>query len=550
MKDNIFVGGDAVAGLYKGAKKLADAVSVTMGPKGKLVIIDNGESIPHLTKDGVTVANAIKLRDPIENAGAAILRESSRRTAYEAGDGTTTTAVLGSSLIEKGLSQMSWHGKDDCREFLDGLDDALKFSLNELEKIKIDLATPTQIKHVATISANSDELLGNLLSEAINKLGPSATIIIEESKSLETTIDFVEGTEIDRGFISPHFANVGQNKCKFENPLVAVFMRKLNSIREIMPMLEYASKRPLVIFAEDFDNEILKALIINNQKDVLRVCCVKLPEFNQGMHESAADLSAIFGGKTIDESCFYNEDPSRNGILKFETNFLGSCKSVEIGRNKTTVLKPNHDKERLNGRIENVQNELKENCQQDRESLLKRRLQRMANGICLLKVGASSEVELKEKLDRVDDAVNATRVAALYGILPGSGISLKILSDKLMEAAQNISNPIHRLSYETYANSLLLPAKTILSNAGYSKDKIEEILSNVTYQISEVSTESVYNGYDSLTGQYVNLIDAGIIDPYFVTLNCLKNSVSVAKKILEVGCYINTNYESFENEEI
>lgn len=538
--------------LYCGAKKLADAVAVTLGPRGKLVIIDNGIDIPHLTKDGVTVANAIKLKDPIQNSGAQILRESSRKTAIEAGDGTTTTAILGAALIQYGLEDIE---SNISREFFDALDTALQFSLNELEKIKIDVVTPEQIKHIATISANSDEFLGDLLSSAINKLGPNATILVEESKNSVTELEFVDGTEIDRGYVSQQFLPQNQNKIKYEDPLVLICMKKMISIKEIMLILENLNKRPLIIFAEDFDNEILKALIVNNQKSILKTCCIKLPEFNQGMFESAHDLAALFGTKVYYESDFpqgiielVESNKSLHASPNILKEFLGTCKLIEISRNKTTILKPKRKDEEISSRITNINEELNKNINEDREKLLKRRMQRLSDGIAVLKIGASTEIELKEKLDRVDDAVNATRVAAIYGILPGSGISLKIISDKLKEKIKHLQSPGEIAAYRVFSKALIYPSLTILKNAGFNYDDAVKLLSQFNYS-TEVENNATYIGYNALTREMVNLIEVGIIDPYYVTINCLKNSLSVAKKILEVGCFI-SSLDSFENEEI
>jgi chaperonin GroEL len=532
-------GKDARARLIRGANKLAKAVSVTMGPRGQLAVIDDGYSTPHLTKDGVTVANAIKLPDSFENSGAAILRDASRKTASEAGDGTTTTCVLAASIIHATIDALEKNpGK--ARELFDGLEQALDESLERLEKMRIDVSDVEQIQHVATISANGDKQLGTLISSAIEKLGPSATILIDEARTYETSIEFVDGTEVDRGFVSPHFANSSAtNKCRFENPWVVIFNKKLTSLKELLPLLEMnsSSGKPLLLFAEDYEHEVLKGLIMNKQRGSISVCACKLPEFGNAAHESAYDLAALFGCDVVCEADF------QQGTLVVKNEHIGHADVTETTKSKTTVLRPNTNAARVNERNEAIVAELEESVSSDRNLQLKRRQQRLKSGIAVLRVGAATEVELQEKLDRVDDAVNATRVAAMHGILPGGGSALFRIALELDSHKKN-REAATQAAFSAFSMAIKAPLRVIVENACYN---IKDVAKSLTYKFDNGQTDI---GFNANTGEYVNLIHDGVIDPFYVTKSSLINALSVAKKILEVGCVINHGYEQFEDENV
>lgn len=542
MSTKVTYGTEARRELVKGAVKLAEAVSVTMGPRGRLAVIDDGVGIPHLTKDGVTVANAIHLQDPLQNSGAVILRESSRKTASEAGDGTTTTCVLASGIMTKGVEALERHD-NRAREFFDGLDEATQFVLRDIEARRLDVTDPDQIRHVATISANGDEQLGTLLASAIEKLGPRATVLIEEARTYETAIEFVDGTEIDRGFVSPHFVNSkSTSKCRFEKPFVVVFNRRVITLKEILSLLEHVSGsgRPLLMFAEDYEPEVLKGLILNKQRGSLQVCACKLPEFGGAVHESAQDLAALFGCQTVSDADF-----DERGMVKITDAIIGSAELTETTREKTTVLRPNSDLERVEVRLQGIDEEATSCANPDRELQLERRRRRLKSGIAVLRVGAATEVELKEKLDRVDDAVNATRVAALYGILPGGGDALLRASYVLKGEAGSKSGAT-RAAYEVIADAIQRPSRVILENARYNSGEILEQFTDKNY-VSKTEKEV---GFNALSGEFVDLVASGVIDPYYVTKSSLINSLSVAKKVLEVGCVINAGYNTLEDENV
>ena len=539
--DHVVHGEEARERLVAGAQKMADAVSVTMGPRGKLVVIDDGISVPHLTKDGVTVANAVKLEDRLENAGALILREAARRTASEAGDGTTTTSVLASSIMQSGLE---WLKDDEIleREFFEGLDAALETALGELKRLNQPVESEEQIKHVATISANGDEALGSMLASAIEKLGPRATVLVEPGSTYDTSLEFVDGTELDRGFVSPHFVNdKSAAKCRFEKPMVVVINRRVGGLKELLPLLERASttSRGLVMFAQDWEQDALKGLILNKTRGSLQVCACKLPEFGQAMHESADDLAALFGCQPILEGDF-----GESGSLSLQDAHVGACELIEITRNKTTVLKPQMDQESVEQRLAAVHEELDEGVEtHDRAAVLQRRAQRLANGICVLRVGAATEVELREKLDRVDDAVNATRVAAMHGILPGGGESLRKVSKFLKAHTEfEIMDHSSKQAYLCMADALLRPFRVILANSLYNDEEVADLIDK------EQGTDTV--GFNALRGEVVDLVADGVIDPYYVTKSSLINALSVARKILEVGCIVTTGYEDFATTEV
>ena len=542
MSTKVTYGAEARRELVRGAVKLAEAVSVTMGPRGRLAVIDDGVGIPHLTKDGVTVANAIHLQDPLQNSGAVILREASRKTASEAGDGTTTTCVLASGIMTNGVEVLENHD-NQAREFFDGLDEATQFVLRDIEQRRLDVTDPEQIRHVATISANGDEQLGELLASVIEKLGPRATVLIEEARTYETAIEFVDGTEIDRGFVSPHFVNSkSTSKCRFEKPFVVVFNRRVSTLKEILSLLEHVngSGRPLLMFAEDYEPEVLKGLILNKQRGSLQVCACKLPEFGGAVHESAQDLAALFGCQTVSDADF-----DERGMVKITDAVIGSAELTETTREKTTVLRPNSDLERVEVRLQGIDEETASCANPDRELQLERRRRRLTSGIAVLRVGAATEVELKEKLDRVDDAVNATRVAALYGILPGGGDALLRASYNLRDEA-DLKTGATRAAYEVIAGAIQRPSRVILENACYNVESVLEQFTDKNF----VSTSKKEVGFNALSGEFVDLVASGVIDPYYVTKSSLINSLSVAKKVLEVGCVINTGYNTLEDENV
>lgn len=545
MSTKVTYGEDARQELVSGANKLAEAVAVTMGPRGRLAVIDDGVGIPHLTKDGVTVANAISLPDPIKNSGAVILREASRKTASEAGDGTTTTCVLAAGIMTQGLDALKQHN-NHAREFFDGLDEATQEALRIIEGRRLDVTDPEQIRHVATISANGDEQLGMLLASAIEKLGPRATVLIEEARTYETAIEFVDGTEIDRGFVSPHFVNSkSTSKCRFEKPLVVVFNRRVSTLKEILPLLEYASEsgRPLLMFAEDYEPEVLKGLILNKQRGSLQICACKLPEFGGAIHESAQDLAALFGCQTVSDADF-----DERGMVKISDTVIGSAELTETTREKTTVLRPSSDQERIDERLDGISEEEEVCTNPDRMNQLDRRRRRLTSGIAVLRVGAATEVELQEKLDRVDDAVNATRVAALYGILPGGGDALLRASFSLKEQAKDMpmmytALGAKRMAYEVISRAIQRPFRVIVANACYNVEKVLEKFVDINMAEEEL-------GFNALSGEFVDLTADGVIDPYYVTKSSLINALSVAKKVLEVGCVINTGYNTLEEENV
>lgn len=527
---------DARREMYAGAAALAEAVSVTMGPRGKLVVIDDQKGVPHLTKDGVTVANAIEHPDPLKNAGLKIVREASKKTAELAGDGTTTTCILAYYLLKHHLDRPVSKVPNLDREWFEGLDFAYELANDYLDNSKVDLTTADQIKSIATISANSDTEMGELISQAIEKLGPQATIMVEESRTYKSSLDFVDGTEIDRGFISPHFSNSELSaKCKFDKPSILIAPKKLESFKEVIPALENVSQnnRPLLIFAEDYAPEVIKSLLVNKERAGLRVCACKLPEFGQGLYESAQDLAALFNCET-----FLTE--------KFDHNkHLGYAEFVEVSKNKTLVKQPEINDEALKLRIQGIKEDLEDCVDEDHSNQLRRRLQRISNGIAILRIGAATEIELKEKLDRVDDAVSATRVAVEHGILPGAGVALLNAAFYINTMAEQCELPSSSIkAMDLFLAALFGPFSVILTNSGYNDNTVDKIHTEI------IENKNSNFGYDSLKGEFCDLVENGIIDPYFVTKQSLANAYSVAKKILEVGYMISTNYDSFEGENI
>jgi chaperonin GroEL len=535
MDNHIVFGKDARDHLLKGAQILSEVVSVTMGPKGKLAVIDDGINMPHLTKDGVTVANSIKLKNPMENAGASILRDASRKTASEAGDGTTTTTVLANAFLQSSVKYLN-ENEFNSVKFIQGLDLALEKCLEKLSELKCNVTSFEQIKQVAIISANGDKKLGEILAQIIEKLGPKATVIVKESKTYDTTIDFVDGTEIDRGFVSPQFSNQKSvNKCKFEkSPYIFIFGKKINSIKEILPILNFSieASKEVLIFAEDYEQDVIKGLILNKERGTINVCACKLPEFSSAMFESSKDLAALFGCNVITDS-----DLDKEGQVIVTNEIIGGALSLEVQRDKTIVVKPDSNYDLIKETLLKIEEEEKSCTNKDRLSQLERRRKRLSSGISILHVGAVTEVELKEKLDRVDDAINAVRVASSGGIVPGGGHSLLKISKSLEQFAYSQDCESKKIAVLCFCNAIRQPFHVILSNAGYNNKAIEDIESTFFTLNNDENNELI--GYNVNEENFDKLLTNGIIDPYFVTVQCLNNSLSVSKKILEVGCIIN-----------
>lgn len=523
--DGILLGQEARESLVSGAKKLARAVGVTLGPAGQLVVIDDGRKAPHVTKDGVTVAYAVSLGDPIEAMGCHIVRDAANQTAIEAGDGTTTATLLASSMLEAGSIWLR-QGLNATRYF-DGFDTAESTVVSTVADRSKPVSDPIQLERVATISANHDERLGKMIAEIFEKLGPGAVVSVENSRGFETRVDYVEGTQIDRGFVSPHFAtDATKNKCVLEKPVIAVFDKSIENVRSIAPVLEEAVKanKPLLIVAHDYSEDAIGGIVVNVTRGALRACCIKGPEFGLSRSMSLRDLACLVGASVIDESAFGQDGRVAPGFK------LGSCDRIDVYREKSILLNPKRDTDALTERQRQIEDELSQPGKSQQElDVLRRRLDRTRDGVAILYVGGSTEVEMIERRDRVDDAIGAVRKAIETGIVPGGGTTFLVASRKIRALAEEEQDPAFRAGLLTIATAIEAPFLAICRNAGLVPELIKE-----RFYVASVEDETL--GFDASTCKFD--ADCGIIDPTGVVLSAYKNAASVAKSILSVGCTI------------
>ena len=531
MSNLIFFDADAQNSLKLGVHKLCKAVSITMGPRGKLVLIEKQGEPPHLTKDGATVAKSIVLEDRVEDLGAKLLKQASENTATVAGDGSTTSTVLAkefyfraSQALQTGIgspsevTQLLNKHTSDIVDFLK--DKAKKVSSNE------------EIKQVATISANGDEYIGELISNAMEEVGTSGLVTVEKSKSTSTDLKLVRGVKIDRGYISPYFINdTEKSKTSLEDPLILILSCKLNSLTQILPILEkcHQSNKPLFIVANDYEQEVIQALIANVSKGLLQICAVRSPFYGEKRATILNDLA-----KTLDTKVFYDLDEKEINDLVLSD--LGTCKKVETTHDTTLFVEcPNKDEN--NDLVLEIEKSLDDkNISKEDEAFYKQRLVINKGVVAVLSIGAHTESELLELVDRIDDALHATKAAVESGFLPGGGIALAKagldLLNKEFTGESLLSNTVRKI----VADSCLAPLKRILKNADASVDYIIEMLKK---------NDDWHHGYDVRNEEYVDMIERGIIDPQKVTSTAISNAVSVCNSLLSVGCVVlnSQNYD-------
>jgi len=515
VKKDIIFGDDARSRLYTGVNKLATAVRVTMGPSGQNVLIERQDAPPHLTKDGVTVAQAIQLRDKYENLGAQIVKEAAQRTADIAGDGTTTATVLAHSMYAEGLKMIAagMSTSEICR----GIDAAVRHVEEELRLMSKDVTSDEDVEHVGTISANGDSNIGKLLCKAVRAVGPTGTVTVEDAKGFETTLELTEGTHIDRGYVSPYFVT-NQDKMTVEqiNPLVFLANKRLSSLKEILPILEAAheSKRPLLIIADDIEGEAAQGLVVNKIKGTLQVCAIKSPEFGESRVVAMQDLSVMFGAQVYTHADSAIGPPSKDS--------LGSCKKALITKQTTIIIADDKRRELIADRIQSLKTSLA--ASEDPE-VLQRSISRLSDGIAVIKVGGATEIELKERKDRVDDALCATQAAIAEGILPGGGVALIRASLKLNSFASSNSADFN-CGIKIVQAACQEPLRQIVLNTGGVPDLVLE----------KVRRQKANKGYDARTGSFVDMLESGIIDPSRVVRAAISNAGSAARNLLSVGC--------------
>ena len=505
--------------LLNGVNQLADAVKSTLGPAGKNVMIDKGAGAPTVTKDGVTVAKSIDLEDPFENLGAQMCKQVASKTNDIAGDGTTTATVLAQAIAREGLKNVA--AGANPMELKIGIDKAVKDITNNLDQLAQKIEGKKSIAQIATISANNDKEIGELIADAMEKVGEDGVITIEDSKTAETTLDAVVGMQFDRGYCSPYFVTNSDNmSCVLEEPFVLLYDKKISAMADILPHLEFAARqsKPLLIIAEDVDGEALSALILNKMRGAIKVCAVRAPGYGESRNDNLSDIAVMTGGTLLEEV---------TGVKLSEVDpaaYLGSAKTITITANTTTIVEGAGNKEQINARIASLKNAITPDTTTYEKAKLQSRIAKLVGGVAVIRVGAATEVEMKEKKDRVDDALHATKAAVAEGIVAGGGIALIRASKGLsLESAND-----EKTGYSIVLKAIEEPLRQIVTNAGLEAsvvlNKVKELEGN--------------NGFNAKIGEYQDLVANGVIDPVLVTKTALKNAASIAGLILTTECVI------------
>lgn len=501
--------------ILEGVQTLAAAVKVTLGPKGRNVIIDKSYGAPHVTKDGVTVAKEIELEDRHENMGAQMVKEVASKTADKAGDGTTTATVLAEAIYTEGLKNIA--AGANPMDLKRGIDAAVKKTVEELRKICSPVKDQKEIVQVATISANNDSEIGQMIADAMEKVGRDGTVTIEEAKGFETTLDVVKGMNFDRGYLSAYFATNPENQeAVLEDTYILIFEKKISAMKDFLPLLQAVveTSRPLLIIAEDVEGEALATLVVNRIRAGLKVCAVKAPGFGDRRKAILDDIAALTGGQLISEDLGMK-------LENVTLDMLGRAKKVVVKKEETTIVEVAGNKEQVQGRINQIKKQIEESTSDYDKEKLQERLAKLAGGVAVIRVGAATEIEMKEKKDRVDDAQHATAAAVEEGILPGGGTAYIRCIKPVEEMSKKLEGD-QRTGAMIIAHALAYPLKQIAENAGK-----EGVI--VLQRVKELSTNE---GYNALTDQYVNMLKEGILDPMKVARCALENAASIAGMLL------------------
>ena len=520
MAKDIIFSDDARNKLYDGVKKLADAVRVTMGPRGRNVLLQRSFGAPHITKDGVSVAREIELENNLENMGASLVKEVASKTADEAGDGTTTATVLADSIFKEGLRNIT-AGANPI-EVKRGMDKACNAIIAELKNISKKVDTKEQIAQVATISANSDKSIGDMIAEAMDKVGKDGVITVEEAKGIQDELDVVEGMQFDRGYLSPYFVtDTEKMEAVLEAPYILLYEKKISNMKELLPILEQVIKtnRPLLIIAEDIDGEALATLVLNKMRGSLNITAVKAPGFGDRRKAMLEDIAILTGGNVISEELGQTLEGAT-----LET--LGTSARVVIDKDNTTVVNGSGSKEVVQNRIQAIKQQIEVTTSEYDKEKLQERLAKLSGGVAVIKVGAATETEMKEKKDRVDDALSATKAAVEEGVVIGGGAAL-------LKAASNINlditNHDEKIGADIVLRAITAPMKQIATNAGYDAGV-------VVYNVEKSENDNI--GFNAATGEYVDMIETGIVDPTKVERVALQNAVSVSSLLLTTEAVI------------
>lgn len=520
MDKKIVFSKEAREQLLSGVDQLADAVVSTLGPSGRNVIIEQSMGNPISTKDGVTVAKSIDLEDRVENIGAQLVKQASIKTGEQAGDGTTTSTLLAREIYKQGLKFMKKGA--NAVDVKRGIDQAVKEVINYLEKESKEITDEEQLKQVATISANNDTEVGQLISTAMDKVGRDGVVTIEESRTGETYLETVEGMQFNRGYKSPYFVTDNNSmQAVLRDPLILITDKRLNQVKELLPILEAASQqnKSLVIIADDIDGEALSTLVVNKMRGILQAVAVKAPEFGDRKKAILEDIATLTGGTVISSEKGMRLD-------KFDTTWLGKAKKVTVGKENTTLIDAQGTEEAIEARVNEIRSQIDESNSPYEIEKLQERLASFIGGVAIVHVGGHTEVEMKEKKDRVDDALHATKAALEEGILPGGGIALLNASKMLSSEIGSIGTEDEQTGFDIVIQATEKPFYQILENAGYSESETGDIEESI------IAQDSSWTGYNPRSKEIVNMFESGIIDPTKVTRLALENAASVAGTML------------------
>jgi chaperonin GroEL len=506
--------------LLKGVSKLARAVTATLGPKGRNVVLDKKYGSPTVTKDGVTVAKEIELEDPYENMGAQMVKEVASKTSDAAGDGTTTATVLAEAIYREGLKFVT-SGANPIG-IQRGIQKAVDAAVAHLDKIAKKVKDKEEIKQVATVSANWDTQIGEIIADAMDKVGKDGTITVEEAKSIDTTLDVVEGMQFDKGYLSPYFVtNAETMECKLEDAYILLFEKKISSLKDLLPILEKVAKsgKPLLIIAEEVEGEALATLVVNKLRGVLNACAVKAPGFGDRRKAMCEDIAILTGGKFISEDLGIK-------LESLELADLGRAKSVVVDKENTTIVEGAGKASEIQGRVNQIRRQIEETTSDYDREKLQERLAKLAGGVAVINVGAATETEMKEKKARVEDALHATRAAVEEGIVPGGGVALL----RCVQAIEGVKgdNEDEKLGIDIVKRAIEYPTRWLANNGGYEGSVV----------VQEVKRRKGNEGFNAATGEYEDLVKAGVVDPKKVTRTALQNASSIAGLLLTTECLI------------
>jgi chaperonin GroEL len=505
---------DARTRIVKGVNVLANAVKVTLGPKGRNVLIDRSFGAPTITKDGVSVAKEIELKDRLENMGAQVVKQVASKTADVAGDGTTTATVLAQAIVQEGMKYVaSGMNPMDLKR---GIDQAVAAAIGELKAISRPISTSREIAQVGAISANADSAIGDIIAQAMEKVGKEGVITVEDGKSLENELDVVEGMQFDRGYLSPYFINDPDKQlARLDDPLVLLYDKKISNIRELLPVLEQTAKtgKPLFIVAEEVEGEALATLVVNSVRGILKVAAVKAPGFGDRRKAMLDDIAVLTGATVISEETGHT-------LEKVTLDQLGSAKRIDVQKEATTIIDGAGEQQRIDARVASIQAQIEQATSDYDKEKLQERVAKLAGGVAVIKVGAATEVEMKEKRDRVDDALHATRAAVEEGVVPGGGVAL--LRARAAVAGLHGANADQHAGIQIVLRALEAPLRVIVSNAGEEPSVV----------VAKVAEGKGNFGYNAATGEYVDMVENGVIDPTKVTRTALQNAASIAGLLL------------------